>query len=72
MEKISKEELMKKLNLSDEDILNVSGGAGNSNCDEGCLADYYNCVKSCTTGLSCVQACLLKLINDRPMCISCF
>ena len=69
MEKISKEELMKKLNLSDEDILNVSGGAGNSNCDEGCMADYNKCVSSCTTGLSCVQACLLKLIKDCPACL---
>ena len=45
MEKINKEELMKKLNLTEEEMEKVAGGLGSSACKE-CLS---NCGKGSAT-----------------------
>ena len=42
MEKINKEELMKKLNLTKEDLEKVAGGLGSSACKE--------CIENCEKG----------------------
>ena len=71
MEKISKEELMKKLNLSEEDLMKVAGGEGNDECRQGCTNAFLRCQKSCA-GFSdpdmCMNACTEGLIRCRERC----
>ena len=45
MEKISKEELMEKLNLSEADLKKVAGGEGGDECLSKCEDDYKRCMR---------------------------
>ena len=47
MEKINKEELMKKLNLSEEDLTKVAGGESSDNCILQCNVLFFNCKRAC-------------------------
>ena len=40
MEKINKEELMKKMNLTEEDLEKVAGGGWDTACLDNCDAEY--------------------------------
>ena len=46
MQKISKEELMKKAGLSEADLEKVAGGTG-SQCEKDALQDLDTCVNTC-------------------------
>ena len=48
MEKITKEELMKRLELTEEDLLNIVGGKGDNDCQKACTDELYNCTRGCS------------------------
>ena len=64
MEKISKEELMKKLSLTGDDLLNVVGGAHYNECEQRCAAGYSSCIQCCIgADATCADNCYAVYFN---------
>ena len=63
MEKITKEELLKRFELTEEDLMNVSGGASLETCSN--RAAYVDCMMKTCNGTGtlfdfCSQVCLAR------------
>ena len=59
MDKVTKEELMKKLNLTEEELEKIAGGTDGS-CPEACIASYEACLRSCNGSSYLQQQCYDK------------
>ncbi len=71
MEKISKEELMKKLNLTEEETEKVSGGESLQECYARADKQQMACLGKCPErARGCIQICYNEWETERHICHS--